>query len=151
MPCLEEQMKGAAPILKELLGRWSILLRRNQKHSFPTGTLTVTHRAVNPFYSIYRYFSNSLFKNWNDISLIDCSFHIMKAAFNQICTIFHCLWSFAWKSNMRRDEHRDELRGIVGNIILLQAWEERRMVNSAQIPWSRGLFLNWRGKQCLFV
>lgn len=88
-------MKGAALILKELLGRWSLFLRRNQKHSFPTGTLTVTHRAVNPFYSIYRYFSNSLFKKRNDISLIDCSFHIMKAAFNQICTIFHCLWSFA--------------------------------------------------------
>lgn len=34
--CLEKQIKGPVLALKELLGRWRILLRRNQKHSFPT-------------------------------------------------------------------------------------------------------------------
>lgn len=48
-PRWEQQMKSVAPTLRELLGRWIMLLRRNQNHSFPTGALAVTHRAVNPF------------------------------------------------------------------------------------------------------
>lgn len=90
----EAQMKGAALILEELLGRWRILLGRNQKHSFSPLAhwqyLTGLSIHFNQFTVMFRTWC---LKKWDDKS----EMHIAKAVFNQICTIFHCVWSFALK------------------------------------------------------